>query len=127
VFDKSVISIVEQYLAVLMYHSIPVAYAVLFGSFARGEQHADSDVDLLVVSDAFDEDWHKWNRKLWELTAYSDATIEPIPVTEDELVNDDLSIRIEMARREGIVIYPDDEVPAVRIDEAGILLKTLGS
>jgi len=109
VFDKSVISIVEQYLAVLMYHSIPVAYAVLFGSFARGEQHADSDVDLLVVSDAFDEDWHKWNRKLWELTAYSDATIEPIP------------------RREGIVIYPDDEVPAVRIDEAGILLKTLGS
>ncbi len=125
-FDKSVISIVKQYVAVLMDHSIPVAYAVLFGSFARGEQHADSDVDLLVVSDAFDRDWHKWNRRLWELTAYSDAMIEPMPVTEDELASDDLSIRIEMARREGIVIYPDD-TPPKRLDESEILVRTRGS
>jgi len=125
--DTLVIQTVKDYLAVLLEHGIPVSYSVLFGSFARGDQRPESDVDLLVVSDAFGENWHAWNETMWALTAYSDAMIEPMPVTENELVNDDSSIRIEMARREGIVIYPDDEIPPTRLDESGILLKTRNS
>ncbi|MBN2209156.1 MAG: nucleotidyltransferase domain-containing protein [Candidatus Coatesbacteria bacterium] len=122
--DRSVIQTVRHYLAVLLRQGIPVKYSVLFGSYARGDQRAESDVDLFVVSEAFQDDWPKWNERVWELTAYSDAMIEPTPVTEDELVNDNTSLRLEMARREGIVIYPDDAIPPTRLDESGILLKT---
>jgi len=124
--DQSVIAIVREYLEVLMEHDVPVAFAILYGSYARGDQRADSDIDVLVVSDAFDKDWPKWNRLLWELLIYVDYRIEPIPVTPHQLETDDLSMVIEMARREGIVIYPGDEIPPTRLDESGILLKARG-
>lgn len=59
---------------------------------------------------------------------YADYRIEPIPVTQDQIYGGELaSIPVEMARREGIVIYADDEMPVQRLDESGILLKTRGS
>jgi len=125
--DQTVVCIIKKYLAVLNEHQIPASYAVLYGSYARGDQRAESDIDVLVVSDVFDKDWPRWNQLLWEATIYADYRIEPMPVTQDELERDDMSINIEMARREGIVIYPDDEVPVQRLDESGILLKTRGA
>ena len=125
--DQSVIATVKKYLTVLLEHDVPVAFAILYGSHARGDQREESDIDILVVSDAFDVDWQRWNRLLWELVIYADYWIEPIPVTQHQLDTDDVSMIIEMARREGIVIYPDDEMPVQRLDESGILLKTRGS
>jgi predicted nucleotidyltransferase len=34
-------------------HELPIHRIVLFGSRARGEAHADSDIDLIVVSASF--------------------------------------------------------------------------
>jgi len=78
------------------------------------------------VSKEYDKDWRRWDRKLWELRFFVDPRIEPTPVGEKEFVTDDVSIRIEMARREGIVIYPDDEIPPTRLAESGILLNARG-
>ena len=124
--DQTVVCIIKKYLAVLNEHQIPASYAVFYGSHARGDQREESDIDVLVVSDLFDKDWPRWNQLLWEATIYADYRIEPMPVTQDELERDDMSMNIEMARQEGIVIYPDDEVPVQRLDESGILLRTGG-
>ena len=124
--DESIVEIVRRYLRLLRERGVPVSFAVLFGSFARGDQRPESDVDILVISKEYDKDWRRWNRKLWELRYLVDARIEPTPVGEREFETDDVSIRIEMARQEGIVIYPDD-TPAKRLDESGILLTTRSS
>ena len=125
--DQSVIRIVRDYLTVLRDRQIPASHAVLFGSYARGDQREESDIDILVVSDVFDEDWPRWNQLLWEATIYTDYRIEPMPVTQEELETDNTSMNILMARREGIVIYADDEIPPTRLDASGILLKTRNS
>ncbi|MBN2209154.1 MAG: nucleotidyltransferase domain-containing protein [Candidatus Coatesbacteria bacterium] len=104
--DESIIEIVRRYLRLLNERGVPASFAVLFGSFARGDQRPESDVDVIIVSKEYDEDWRKWNRKLWELRYLVDARIEPTPVGEHEFETDDTSIRIEMARREGIRISP---------------------
>jgi len=106
VVDESIVAIVRRYLSLLKERGVPASFAVLFGSFARGEQRPGSDVDILVISKEYDEDWQRWNRKLWELRFLVDARIEPTPVGELEFDTDDVSIRIEMARREGIRINP---------------------
>ena len=41
---------------------IPVKYGVLFGSYAKGQQHEWSDIDLLVVSPRYDK---KWTHQDW--------------------------------------------------------------
>ena len=43
---QSMINIIANY-----FRTQPVLKAWLFGSFSRGEEHADSDVDILIVLD----------------------------------------------------------------------------
>lgn len=118
---QSVVTAVKEYLRVLLDHSVPVEFAVLYGSYARTRESEDSDIDLVVVSEIADTKWQSWKKRLWELVVYADYRIEPIPVTLRQLEADDSSMIIEMARREGIVIYPDDERPPVKLAESGIL------
>ncbi|MCD6328158.1 nucleotidyltransferase domain-containing protein [bacterium] len=124
--DQTVVRIIREYLAVLKEHQIPASCAVLYGSYARGDQRKESDIDVLVVSEVFDKDWPRWNQLLWELVIYADYRIEPMPVTQSQFETDNTSMIIEMARQEGIVIYADD-TPARRPDEKKMLITTRGS
>jgi len=49
----------------------------LFGSFAKGEAHEWSDIDVAVVSKEIEKDWKKGRLKLWELRMGVDTRIEP--------------------------------------------------
>jgi predicted nucleotidyltransferase len=103
--DKIVVKSVQNYLQAVQKKGIPVKYGVLFGSFARGQQHEWSDIDLLVVSPRYDRKWtHKDWAKLWIVAAHTDVRIEPIPVGEKQYKEDDSSLIIEVARREGKII-----------------------
>ena len=43
----------RQFLTELRALGVPLRQAVLFGSFARNEQHEHSDIDLALVADTF--------------------------------------------------------------------------
>ncbi len=105
--DPEVIRTVRRYLSVLRQHGIPATGAILYGSHARGSAHPDSDIDVLVVSPAFDLD--RWSRdeELWRLTLKADVRIEPVPVGQRQLLEDQTSPLLEIARREGIRIDGD--------------------
>ncbi len=55
---------------------------VLFGSRSRGDFYPHSDIDLLLVSDDFPDDWFKRQAKLYFLKS---KQIEPIGYTTPEI------------------------------------------
>lgn len=106
--DPEIIRTVRRYLSVLREHNIPATRAVLYGSHARGTARPDSDIDVLVVSPAFDADRWSHDVDLWRLTLKVDARIEPVPVGQVQLLEDRASPIVEMARREGLTIDGDE-------------------
>lgn len=60
--------------------ALPVEEVWLFGSFARGEVHEGSDIDLVIVGD-FRERFHERIGRIWALT---DLPIEPLCYTREE-------------------------------------------
>jgi predicted nucleotidyltransferase len=103
--DKTIVKSIQNYLRAVEQKGIPVKYGVLFGSYAKGQQHEWSDIDLLVVSPRYDKKWtHKDWARLWLIAADRDVRIEPIPVGEKQYQEDDSSVIIEVARREGQII-----------------------
>lgn len=99
---SAVVEVVRRYLAAVREAGIHASRGILFGSWARGNPHPDSDIDILVIAPEFDRP--SASREidiLWELRATTDSRIEPIPVGEREWEEDDAIPIIEIARREG--------------------------
>lgn len=104
---EAVINLARRYLALLHQYGFQVDRAVLFGSYARGEAQANSDIDLLLPSADFEALTWQQEELLWSLTAQVDSRIEPIPCTERQWQTDQVSPLIEIARQEGIIIEVD--------------------
>lgn len=51
---------------------------VLYGSFARGNQHDDSDIDVAVIVNSLDKDYFAYAPLLWKLRREIDDRIEPV-------------------------------------------------
>lgn len=102
--DKKVINIIKKYLKALSDNGIKVDKAILFGSYAKGEARANSDIDLLLVSSMFNEENDDYTGIIWRLTEVSEYKIEPIAIGEKRYLEDDVSPLLEIARTEGVKI-----------------------
>jgi len=78
--------IVENYIRQLK-KEIPVEKVVLFGSYAKGDYHKDSDVDLAIFSDYFDgmRRVDGINYLLLRAMEY-DIDLEPLPFTKADYI-----------------------------------------
>lgn len=100
--EPAIVKAVQGYLAAVSRAGLQARRAVLFGSYARGDAHADSDIDVLVIAPEFDGAYDRaWVDMLWTLRATTDNRIEPLAVGERQWQEDDASMIIEVARREG--------------------------
>jgi predicted nucleotidyltransferase len=78
VLDKgTVIKTVERYADIVTRELSPAA-VVLYGSYAKGNAHEDSDIDVAVIFDGFKGDWLKASSYLWRLRRGISYDIEPI-------------------------------------------------
>jgi len=85
-------------------NGITIKKAILFGSHVKNEAREGSDIDVLLVSNLFDNEDDKYTGKIWRLTSVSDYRIEPIAVGEKRFYEDDNSPLLEIIRREGLEI-----------------------
>ncbi len=54
--NKNIINVVKKFRTVVETAGIPVEKMILFGSYAKGTAHSDSDIDIAVVSKKFGYD-----------------------------------------------------------------------
>ena len=83
---------------------------ILFGSYARGDAGADSDVDLIVVESApfgEDRDRHVEETRLWRALASFHVPKDLLVYSRDEVEywRDSLNNVLARALREGRVLY----------------------
>ena len=108
--DPTIISLVQTYLRNLADSGIASRMGVIFGSHASGHPGKWSDIDVLVVSTAFDAPFPRRNiDSLWHVAARTDSRIEPIPCGSRQWIEDGITPIIEIARREGVPVVLDDK------------------
>jgi len=83
---------------------------ILFGSHARGDASADSDVDLVIVeSDPFDESRDRRSEavRLWRALAHFAVSKDILVYSRDEVEywRDSINNVLARALREGRVLY----------------------
>ncbi|MDI6743652.1 MAG: nucleotidyltransferase domain-containing protein [Smithella sp.] len=78
---KEVVNAVKKYKKALAAEGIAVSKMVLYGSYANGRFHKDSDIDLAVVSPDFGKNRHEEGVKLFRLAYDIDPRIEPVPLS----------------------------------------------
>lgn len=89
--------------------------AILFGSWARGEQAPWSDVDILIIAD-FEEPYLERLKKLLEMTEVTTLPLEPHQYTLDETLKmlEVGNATVVDALEKGIVVYEDEQLGSVR-------------
>lgn len=89
---------------------ISINKVILFGSIARGKYHRDSDLDLIVLSDAFKK--MSFIKRLEFLSVargrkHLDMAMDILGYTPEEFNKmPDESVVLQEAARDGIVVYP---------------------
>lgn len=79
---EQAISLVRRYKDLVAQH-LPLKALYLYGSFSKGTNHPDSDIDVAVVVDSVDDDYFEDTPLLWKLRRKISNLIEPVLLTED--------------------------------------------
>ncbi len=82
VIDKTIMESIQKYIKRISEH-YHIEAIILFGSYAKGTQNADSDIDIAIISSDFN-DIIEDGAKLIGLTWKIDTRIEPHPITTED-------------------------------------------
>jgi predicted nucleotidyltransferase len=96
---KEAIIKVRQY-KLLLQNKFDVDQVFLFGSYAKGTNHKDSDIDVAIIVNKISDDYFATTPLLWKLRRQIDDRIEPILFEKDN----DKSGFIDEIRLHGIEI-----------------------
>jgi len=102
--DPEIRNIILRYVNVLTTRGIRVEKAVLYGSYASGNIHPGSDLDLAIVSPDFGKDRFEEGKKLLQIAWRVDPRIEPVPISSDSYENDTWIPLIYEIREKGIEV-----------------------
>lgn len=98
--DKSEVVTKLMKYKVLVSEHFDIDSIILYGSYASGNQHEESDIDVAVVVNSIDEGYFSYAPLLWKLRRQVDDRIEPVLVEKDK----DNSGFLQEIMRTGLVI-----------------------
>jgi predicted nucleotidyltransferase len=84
-------------------HFLPVKMIIIYGSYVKGMQRPDSDIDVAVVVDKLKENWLKVNSNLFLLSSEIDDKIEPNLIVS----KDNQSDFLESIKKYGIIVFEE--------------------
>ena len=83
----------QRYIEALEKGNFHIKSAFLFGSFAKGNQHEWSDVDIALVSDDFSGNRFLDRQKIAHITLTIDHRLSPLPFNTRDFTEDDLFVK----------------------------------
>ena len=101
---KGILNKLKRFRRLLEKEGVPVAKLLLYGSYARGTAHKDSDIDVCVVSPAFGKDRLKESFALRHRAPKIDARIEPVPFSLKAYRTNAVSPLLHQIRKEAIEV-----------------------
>jgi predicted nucleotidyltransferase len=102
VAKNEVIAILQSYIFLLRSEGIRIEKAFLYGSYLTNTATQESDIDLLIVTEAEDDDYLAG--KIWKLTRRINSRIEPFLVTKKSFYENDNSPLVDLVKRTGLEI-----------------------
>lgn len=81
--DKAeAIKLVKQYKEVIMPRFNDKARVYLYGSYSKGNQRPESDIDVAVVVPSIGDNWFAYTKGLWRDVDKVSLLIEPVLIEE---------------------------------------------
>jgi len=101
---REVIELLRKYVTLLNNEGISVNKAFLFGSYSNDTASDSSDIDVMIVSDNYDETDDEVAGKIWKLTRRINTKIEPFLIGIKKFRDDNSSPLVSMIKTKGIEI-----------------------
>ena len=101
--DTEIRNIVKRFVDALTARGTRVEKAVLYGSYASGNIHASSDIDIAIISPDFGQDRFEERKILMQIAWRIDPRIEPVPISSESYEKDTWIPLIYEIRQKGIV------------------------
>lgn len=102
--DREVIVLLRRYIDLLNAEGISVSKAFLFGSYANNTATETSDIDIMIVSNKYDETDDIAASQIWTLTRKINTKIEPFLIGLSKFTNDDVSPLVNYIKQNGVEI-----------------------
>lgn len=93
--NKEIADIVDKYIAIVK-ENYDVVAIILFGSYAKGTENEDSDIDIAVVTDDIKTDKFNEEVNLTLLRRKIDSRIEPHIIKVEDYENDETPFVVEV-------------------------------
>ncbi len=93
--NKEIADIVDKYIAIVT-ENYNVVAIILFGSYAKGTQTEDSDIDIAIITDDIKTDKFDEEVKLTLLRRKIDNRIEPHIISINDYENDETPFVVEV-------------------------------
>jgi predicted nucleotidyltransferase len=87
--QREIEDIVIRFVNDIAAKGIKVEAVYLYGSYARGTQREDSDIDVAIISASFGKDRYEEAKILRQIAWRIDPKLEPVPLSYDAFMNDD--------------------------------------
>ncbi len=101
---EEIIAIIKDYIDLLNTEGLSVQKAFLFGSHLTGVATNSSDIDVMIVSDKFDETDDIAIGKMWRLTRKINTKIEPLLIGMKKFREDNTSPLLSIIKMNGLEI-----------------------
>jgi predicted nucleotidyltransferase len=102
--DAKVRQIIERFVGALAGKGIRIDQVVLYGSHASGNVHADSDIDLAIISPDFGKDRFEEGKLLLQAAWRIDPRLQPVPISSEAFEKNTWVPLLHEIKEKGIAI-----------------------